>query len=167
MLFRSGATIGLVLLVNLVAAKATRFHVAASGPRLAWGTALAVLGGLFTLGVVLTGHRTDGLQGRPPVDYETVWRLVQGGGCLLAIGLAVAARRSPQRVVAIVLAAAAVAVGVPAVMSLVGGDGWRMSEPGLRIMWQLLQSSGAALVTLAGLVMVFGQRGGKIGRAHV
>jgi hypothetical protein len=77
--FPGGATIGLVLLVNLVAAKITRFQVAARGRRLAWGTAVALLGGLLTLFVVLTGHRTDGLQGRPPVEYDTVWRLVQAG----------------------------------------------------------------------------------------
>jgi ABC-type transport system involved in cytochrome c biogenesis permease subunit len=160
--FPGGAAIGLVLLVNLVAAKATRFHVAARGPRLVWGTVLTLLGAVVTLGVVLTGHRTDGLQGRPPVDYDTVWRLVQAGGGLLAAGLAAAAIRSRQRIVTFVLWTAAAAVGVPAVLSIVGGESWRMNEPGLRIMWQLLQSSGAALIALAGLVMVFGQRGGNV-----
>ncbi|MFM9024724.1 MAG: cytochrome c biogenesis protein ResB [Planctomycetaceae bacterium] len=160
--FPGGATIGLVLLVNLVAAKATRFHGAARGPRLLWGTLLALLGGLITLGVVLTGHRADGLQGRPPVDYDTVWRLVQGCGFLLAGGLAAAAVRARHRLVALVLWTAAAAVGMPTVLSVVGGATWRMNEPGLRIMWQLLQSSGAALVALAGLVMVFGQRGGNV-----
>ncbi|MGB8853676.1 MAG: cytochrome C biogenesis protein, partial [Pirellulales bacterium] len=75
--FPGGATIGFVLLVNLIAAKVTRFHVAASGQRLVWGTLVSLLGGLLTLAVILTGHRTDGLQGRPPVDYDTVWRMVQ------------------------------------------------------------------------------------------
>ena len=88
--FPGGGTIGLVMLVNLIAAKVTRFHVAAHGGRLLWGTAVTLLGGLLTLAVILTGHRTDGLQGRPPVDYETVWRMVQGGGALLAAGLAFA-----------------------------------------------------------------------------
>ena len=37
-----------------------------------------------------------------------------------------------------------------------------MNEPGLRIMWQLMQSSVASLVLLAGLIMVFGARGGNV-----
>ena len=82
--FPGGGTIGLVLLLNLIAAKMTRFHVAAHGQRLVWGTVVAVFGGLLTLAVVLTGHRTDGLQGRPPLDYAIVWSLVQAGGVLLA-----------------------------------------------------------------------------------
>ncbi|NCX99639.1 MAG: cytochrome C biogenesis protein, partial [Planctomycetia bacterium] len=62
--FPGGATIGLVLLVNLIAAKITRFHVAAGGQRLVWGTVVSLLGLLLTLAVILGGHRADGLQGR-------------------------------------------------------------------------------------------------------
>jgi ABC-type transport system involved in cytochrome c biogenesis permease subunit len=160
--FPGGATIGFVLLLNLVAAKVTRFHVSARGPRLFWGTVVAAAGGLLTLGVILTGHRTDGLQGRPPVDYDTVWRLVQVGGAALAAGLAAAAWGSQRRLVAGSLWAAAAAVGGVVVLTLVGGEAWRMNDPGLRIMWQLIQSSGASLVLLAGLVMVFGVRGGNV-----
>ena len=160
--FPGGAAIGVVLLVNLIAAKVTRFHVAARGQRLLWGTAVAAAGGLLTLGVILTGHRTDGLQGRPPVDYDTVWWLVQAGGAAAAAGLAAAAWGSRRRLVAGCLWAAAAAVGVLVALTIFGGESWRMNDPGLRIMWQLLQSSGAALVLLAGLVMVFGVRGGNV-----
>ncbi|MFM8952421.1 MAG: cytochrome c biogenesis protein ResB [Planctomycetaceae bacterium] len=160
--FPGGATIGFVLLVNLIAAKVTRFHVAASGQRLVWGTLVSLLGGLLTLAVILTGHRTDGLQGRPPVDYDTVWRMVQAGSALLAVGLGVAAWRAERRLVRGVLGATAAIVGGLAIATLVGGADWRMNEPGLRIMWQLIQSSVASLVLLAGLVMVFGVRGGNV-----
>jgi ABC-type transport system involved in cytochrome c biogenesis permease subunit len=160
--FPGGATIGFVLLVNLIAAKVTRFHVAASGQRLVWGTLVSLLGGLLTLAVILTGHRTDGLQGRPPVDYDTVWRMVQAGSALLAVGLGAAAWRAERRLVRGVLGATAAIVGGLAVATLVGGSDWRMNEPGLRIMWQLIQSSVASLVLLAGLVMVFGVRGGNV-----
>ncbi len=160
--FPGGATIGLVMLGNLIATKVTRFHVAARGGRLLWGTAVTLLGGLLTLAVILTGHRTDGLQGRPPVDYETVWRMVQMGGAMLAAGLAVAAWMSRRRLVAGSLWTAAAAVGCVVALALFGGESWRMNEPGLRIMWQLIQSSVAALVLLAGLVVVFGVRGGNV-----
>ena len=56
---------------------------------------------------------------------------------------------------------AAVAVAT-AVLTVAGGESWRMNDPGLRIMWQLIQSSAAALVLLAGLVLVFGARGGNV-----
>ena len=160
--FPGGATIGFVLLINLIAAKVTRFHVAASGQRLVWGTLVSLIGGLLTLAVILTGHRTDGLQGRPPVDYDTVWRMVQAGSVLLAVGLGAAAWRADRRLVRGVLGATAAIVGGLAIATLVGGADWRMNEPGLRIMWQLIQSSVASLVLLAGLVMVFGARGGNV-----
>jgi ABC-type transport system involved in cytochrome c biogenesis permease subunit len=160
--FPGGATIGLVLLLNLVAAKATRFHVAAHGRRLFLGSVISVLGGLLTAGVILTGHRADGLQGRPPVDYDTVWRMVQVGGGLLAAALAASAWQARRRMVAGTLWASAAALAAVVALTVVGGDAWRLNDPGLRIMWQLIQSSVAAVVLLAGLVMVFGPRGGNV-----
>jgi ABC-type transport system involved in cytochrome c biogenesis permease subunit len=160
--FPGGATIGLVMLVNLIAAKVTRFHVAAHGKRLLWGTIVSLVGGLVTAGVILTGHRSDGLQGRPPVDYETVWRMVQIGGAVLAGGLGTAAWLARRRLVAGTLWAATATVGALVLMTIAGGESWRMNEPGLRIMWQLIQSSVAAVVLLAGMVMVFGVRGGNV-----
>ncbi len=160
--FPGGATIGLVLLVNLIAAKITRFQVAAHGQRLITGTLIALVGAGLTLAVILTGHRTDGLQGRPPIDYQTVWRLVQAGGLFGALGLAWGAFVSRQRMVQAILAGTAAVVATVTVLTFVGGDAWRMNDPGLRIMWQLIQSSVAALVLLVGLVLVFGARGGNV-----
>ncbi len=160
--FPGGATIGLVMLVNLIAAKITRFHVAAQGKRLLAGTLITLVGAALTLAVILTGHRTDGLQGRPPIDYQTVWRLVQAGGLFGALGLTWGAFVSRQRMVQAILAGTAAVVATVTVLTFVGGDAWRMNDPGLRIMWQLIQSSAAALVLLAGLVLVFGARGGNV-----
>ena len=162
--FPGGATIGLVLLVNLIAAKLTRFHVHATGSRLLAGSFVSLIGVLLTLLVILSGHYADGLQGRPPVDYATVWRLVQASAVMLTAGLcwAAIAGRNLSRLIRVVLWLAMAAVGALAAITLFGGEGWRMSEPGLRIMWQLIQSSVAALILLAGMVMVFGSRGGNV-----
>ncbi|MFM7412065.1 MAG: cytochrome c biogenesis protein ResB, partial [Planctomycetota bacterium] len=160
--FPGGAAIGLVLLANLIAAKATRFQVAAHGKRLLWGAVVSLIGGLLTAGVILTGHRSDGLQGRPPVDYDAVWQLVQVGAATLAGGLGAAAWQARRRLVSGTLGVASIILGVVVAATLVGGESWRMNDPGLRIMWQLIQSSVAAVVLLAGLVMVFGARGGNV-----
>ena len=161
--FPGGATIGFVMLVNLIAAKATRFHIASKGSRLLWGTVVSVVGGLLALLVIFTGHQTDGLQGKPPIEYGTVWRLMQIGSAIAAVGLAaVACTGKYRRLVRISLAVAALSAGGAAVGMLFGGESWRMNEPGLRIMWQLMQSSVASLVLLAGLIMVFGARGGNV-----
>jgi len=161
--FPGGATIGFILLVNLIAAKATRFHIASKGSRLLWGTVVSVVGGLLALLVILTGHQTDGLQGKPPIAYETVWQLMQIGSAVAAVGLAaVALTGKRRRLVRISLAIAALSAGCAAIGMLFGGESWRMNEPGLRIMWQLMQSSVASLVLLTGLIMVFGARGGNV-----
>lgn len=160
--FPGGATIGLVLLVNLVAAKATRFSVMARGPRLVEGALVTVLGAALTAAVILAGHDADGLQGSPPFAYSVVWRLVQLGGVIAAICLGLAARRSRQRLVQWLLGGAAAVMAAVVMLTLLGGDAWRMNDPGLRIMWQLMQSSGAAVVLLAGLMLVFGSRGGNV-----
>ena len=160
--FPGGATIGLVLLVNLIAAKVTRFQVAASGPRLLWGLLVSSLGAMLVLAVILTGHHSDGLQGRPPVDYATVWWLVQAGGVLITVGLGGAAWSTRRSLVRTSLLLTALIVGTLTALAIGGGPSWRMGDPGLRIMWQLIQSSAAAGVLLAGLVMVFGVRGGNV-----
>ena len=160
--FPGGATIGLVMLINLIAAKVTRFHIAAKGSRLLWGTAVSLVGGLLALLVIFTGHQTDGLQGKPPISYETVWRLLQIGSVAGTAGLAAAAWRAKRKLVRLGLAVTAASCAVAAAGMLFGGEAWRMNDPGLRIMWQLIQSSVASLVLLAGLVMVFGVRGGNV-----
>ncbi len=90
--FPGGATIGLVLLINLIAAKVTRFHVTARGQRLVWGTLVSLLGGLITVAVILGGHQADGLQGRPP--STTTW---SGGSCRRAEPCWPRGSRSPRR----------------------------------------------------------------------
>ncbi len=48
------------------------------------------------------------------------------------------------------------------VFLIFGGEQVRLDDPGLRIVWQLFQSSIASMVVLAGLWIVFGNRGGNV-----
>jgi ABC-type transport system involved in cytochrome c biogenesis permease subunit len=162
--FPGGATIGVILLFNLIAAKITRFHIAAKGNRLVWGLIVSLVGVALTTGVLMSGHLADGLQGKPPVDYDSVWRLLQ----LTSVGITVAlvatafANKNQRKLTSIVLITSSVLMAILTGLILFGGESFRMSEPGLRIMWQLIQSSVAGGVLLVGLILVFGTRGGNV-----
>jgi hypothetical protein len=43
-----------------------------------------------------------------------------------------------------------------------GGNSARLNDPGMPIVWQLLQAGIASSVCLVGLIMVFGIRGGNV-----
>lgn len=162
--FPGGATIGLILMVNLVAAKLTRFHVAAKGTKLVVGTLVSLLGAGIVVAVIIAGNATEGLQGKPPISYESLWYLLKGGIYLLAVGAVVAAmlRRDLPSLARISLWVIASLMVCLSAFLLFSGESVRLDDPGLRIVWQLLQSSVAAMVVLVGLWMVFGNRGGNV-----
>ena len=162
--FVGGATIGAILLVNLIAAKVTRFHIAAKGSRLIWGIVVSLVGVALTGGVLMSGHLADGLQGKPLVDYDTVWRLLQltSMGITIALVFTTIANKNQRKLTFIVLSVSSTLMAILTGMVLFGGDAFRMNESGLRIMWQLMQSSVAGGVLLVGLIMVFGTRGGNV-----
>lgn len=161
--FPGGATIGLILLVNLICAKATRFSVFAKGGKLAAGIALSLVGTALIVAVIIGGHAANGLQGQPPISYDTLWMLLKGGCVVLTLALIVYAFVGKMPLVARVLIGLTTLIAlVLSIMLLTGGESVRLDDPGLRIVWQLLQASIASLVALAGLWMVFGQRGGNV-----
>ena len=86
--FPGGALIGMLLMLNLVAAKVTRFRVNAKGGRLVGGLACMALGTIVAALIITSGHSASGLQGTPPFSYPTLWRMVQtalGIGCAAAV----------------------------------------------------------------------------------
>ena len=162
--FPGGATIGVIMLVNLITAKATRFSVHAKGAKLAIGTVVSLIGaGIITL-VIISGHAADGLQGAPPISYDALWSVLRGGFALATVVLtayALQARKMPK------LTRILSGVGVTILLSLtlvmiIGGSSARLNDPGMRIVWQLLQAGIASSVCLVGLIMVFGVRGGNV-----
>lgn len=158
-----GATIGLILLVNLIAAKVTRFSVSAKGTRLVAGSLVTLLGAGLITAVIMSGHAADGLQGKPPVSYEALWGILKGGFAVLTLALAaylILGKMPPLNRIFLGVATA-ISVMLTAAI-LLGGEAVRLDDPGLRIVWQLVQASIASCVTLAGLWMVFGKRGGNV-----
>ncbi|MEO1618890.1 MAG: cytochrome c biogenesis protein CcsA [Planctomycetota bacterium] len=155
-----GAMIGFLLMVNLIASKATRFKVSASGGRLVAG-ALFLLLGFAVAGLIITsGHSSDGLQGAPPFSYDMLWRGVQGVSFLGAIGLIAASVNAKHRALRILgYGTAAVLAGL-VFYSLMSG--FRIGDPGLRIVWQLAKGLGAGVIMLLGCQLMFGRQGGNL-----
>jgi ABC-type transport system involved in cytochrome c biogenesis permease subunit len=162
--FPGGAAIGLALLINLIAAKTTRFSLQARGLRFWSGVLISLLGTGLVTAVITAGHTADGLQGQPPISYDQLWTALKLGLVFLtfaAAGYAVWAKHLPG------LAKWVLWLGVAslAVVSLglhLGGQSVRLDDPGLRIVWQLLQASIASCVVLVGMVLLFGKRGGNM-----
>ncbi len=162
--FPGGATIGLVLLVNLIAAKTTRFKVHAQGLRMWGGLLISALGGALVTTVIVSGHAANGLQGKPPISYDTLWNWLKAGFVVISLamtGYATFSRKLPPlaRVLSWVFAVGAIAVSTTL---LLGGESVRLDDPGLRIVWQLSQASIASIVLLIGLWCLFDKRGGNV-----
>lgn len=156
-----GALIGLALLVNLIAAKATRFTIFVRGTKLAGGIAVSALGAVLVTLVILTGHASNGLQGKPPISYEQLWSLIRIGMLVIGIATAIYALRSsgPALYKTPIWGFAAICCALAISTSL---SNMRLDDPGLRIVWQLAQATVASCVVLAGCMLLFGRRGGNV-----
>lgn len=159
-----GAMIGLILLVNLVAAKMTRFHMTARGSRFVLGMILTLIGFVLVALIVFGAHLGDGLQGEPPFSYDQIWM-----GCLLSlwglsIGLGVWRFAYPpkQSILRHTLFAVFIALLSTALLVALTGEKYRIPDPGLRIVWQLSKSLIVSAVMLVGLILLFGARGGNV-----
>ncbi|QDV46888.1 Cytochrome c biogenesis protein CcsA [Stieleria neptunia] len=158
--FPGGALIGVLLMMNLIASKATRFRVSASGGRLAAGIVF-ILAGFVVAGLIIaSGHSSDGLQGAPPISYESLWTVVQGIGVAAAIGLTAVSTNVKHRSLRVTgYITAALVAGVIAYTFFSGA---RIGDPGLRIVWQLTKGLGAGVILLVGCLLIFGRQGGNL-----
>ncbi|MFN9604976.1 MAG: hypothetical protein ACK6A7_16220 [Planctomycetota bacterium] len=159
-----GAMVGWILLINLIAAKVTRFPMVAKGKQFVAGLALTLVGfGLIAL-IVMGAHLGDGLQGEPPFSYSAIWNgcIAALWGLILGLGawsIWIPPKRSILRTVLWVFFAIFLAVGLLLAFT---GDAYRIPDPGLRIVWQLAKSALVSGVLLAGLILLFGHRGGNV-----
>lgn len=161
--FPGGATIGFVLLINLIAAKTTRFSIQAKGTRFILGLVVSLIGAGLITAVIVGGHAASGLQGRPPIEYDTLWGWLKGGFVIVTMALVgYAVMGKMPRFSRILVGVGAVVSFILSAMLLAGGESVRLDDPGLRIVWQLLQASIASCVALAGLWILFGKRGGNV-----
>ncbi len=158
--FPGGALIGLLLMINLVVAKTTRFKMQASGGKMLGGIGFMAAGAGVAGLIIASGHSSDGLQGTPPISYDALWGLILGALAMVAIGLPWGAVRVRATVPRVCLILAAVALGGFVLYSLSTGS--RIGDPGLRIVWQLTKGLGAGLILLVGCLLLFGKQGGNV-----
>lgn len=160
--YPGGALIGLLLMINLIAAKVTRFRVQARGGRLLAGLIFLAIGVGIAAIVVFLGHSDDGLQGTPPqwLGYERLWALIMGTMAIAAVACGVAASSSRSIVVRRMGYITAALLGVSVIAAIT--TGFRIDDPGLRIIWQLAKGLGAGLVMLIGCQLAFGKQGGNV-----
>ena len=162
--FPGGATIGLIMLINLIAAKVTRFSVHAKGAKLAIGVVVSLIGAAIITVVIIGGHAADGLQGAPPISYDALWSVLRGGfalGTVVLTAYVLQSRDMPKLTRILSWTSVAILLALTLIM-IFGGGAARLNDPGMRIVWQLLQAGIASAVCLVGLVMVFGVRGGNV-----
>lgn len=158
--FPGGAAIGFMLLVNLVAAKLTRFHVRAKGGRLLAGLAMFLFGCLLCYFVVASGHSSDGVQGEPPVKYQTLWSGMVAGMAVLWITAIYKAFTANRKGWKYIWGSVALTFGALGLAALTGY--FEMSVSSLRITWQLIQGTVVGLVMLVGSVLMFEKQGGNL-----
>lgn len=158
--FIGGAMIGVLLMVNLVAAKITRFKIHSSGGRLAAGIGFILAGFGVAWLIIRSGHSSDGLQGNPPIEYDQFWSVILAGLATLGLGSVFAAVR-PQRSFfrGALLVSAASLLGFVLFSYF---NEWRIGDSGLRIVWQLTKGIGAGLILLVGCRLIFDKQGGNV-----
>ena len=166
--FPGGFTIGGLMALNLLTAHGLRFKIQAKGVRLGIGLAVIAAGCLFLWIVISAGSGSAGVQAATPIDWKTVWRLFLIGIGATCVGIAVAiGRLGPQRkmerrvlgIVGTMLLALLAFLLFKIDVNSINSDSMRSA---VRILWQVIEAGAAALVLLAGCILVFRKRAGIV-----
>ncbi len=164
--FPKGWTVGVVMALNLLAAHLIRFKVQGKGFAAISGSVLLGIGGLLTAWVINEGSNKDGLSSTGSFGAVEIWNmflisLVVIGVIVGYVGARLKSPIWPGRVfcwlIAIGFAATAAAL-------FAGIDETTVKEnySGMRILWQLIKATLAAMVLLAGCSLLFKKRAGVV-----
>jgi ABC-type transport system involved in cytochrome c biogenesis permease subunit len=159
--FPKGWVIGIAMMLNLLAAHAVRFKVQAKGSRLFAGCGILALGCLLTALIIISGSVSDGLQAKPLISYTALKWLLQStlfgltGVCIY--GAFAADRDHAEQRWLFGLIASVLALGSVFVFKWDAED-----EAAMRILYQLVKSTFAAVILLAGCIVVFKKRAGIV-----
>jgi ABC-type transport system involved in cytochrome c biogenesis permease subunit len=168
--FPGGRLIGTLMFLNLVAAHGIRFKAQAKGNQLWAGLGVIGLGMLTTWLVVVSGSSADGLQSKSWVEWTTLWTWFKVGLTMLWAAAvyevtrmgtreSTAARvRTPGLFLASAIGTTAFGIG----LAWLWIWGNALDDSSMRILWQLVKATFAAVVMLIGCMMVFKKRAGIV-----
>ena len=164
--FLGGKTLGLCLLLNLAAAHAIRFKIAAEGKRLYAGIAAIVAGLVVTYLVIRAGMGQSVESELSPEFCDILWQCFRGALAVLTVAGAYALTfwNAPAKTKLIewrVLLVVDVLLAILIVWLLANPDA-RVDNSGIRILWQLSKATAAAIILLVGCVLVFRKRAGIV-----
>jgi ABC-type transport system involved in cytochrome c biogenesis permease subunit len=161
--FPGGATLGWLLIANLLAAHSLRFKIRAQGTRLFAGLVTLLAAGLLTWLVIRTGVTSVEATRAQLVSSDTLWTILK-----LALGTLVAAACYPlvamprgQWLARLGCGLFALAGGGLLVWLLSNPHG-RLDDSGMRILWQLIKGTSVGLVLLAASELLFHRRAGIV-----
>lgn len=165
--FPGGKMIGFTMAINLLTAHLVRFKVQAKGNALFLGTLLLFVGGLFVYLVVSGGGLNQQTQSGQETNWSTVWlffKLILLVLTLTGLGaVAYFAQQGHYRSALFWILSLPVLLSAGIVFwVLLSGEEAYLGDAGMRILWQLMLAEGAALVCLAGCLLVFKRRGGVV-----
>ncbi len=167
--FPGGATVGILMALNLFAAHLVRFKTLGKGQAALIGWGIMGVGGLLTLLVVLAGNLTS-LQDTPLIGWGWMW-----AGMLILLAITCAAswcgaayvlmsgtQNDVRLATALGLSGLAVVTSALLGYAVMYPEQARLAESSLRILWQQTQGLIAGAVVLGGAWFVFRQRAGVV-----
>ncbi len=160
----SGVTLLVLMLLNLTAAHMLRFRLQATGARRITGIIAALLAAVLTWTIIFNGQDASGFQNEPPISFDKMWILLQlavlAVACAAGFGFFTIDRN--RRVERTLLAISAVVCGGLLVVSLLLGEQAFIGDSAMRILWQLAQSTIAAVVSLVACMLLFKRKAGIV-----
>jgi ABC-type transport system involved in cytochrome c biogenesis permease subunit len=162
--FPGGKLIGLFLLINLTAAHAVRFKVAAEGRRLSIGLATIAAGLVITYLVIQSGMNDAVESELSPAFCDLLWQFFRGLLAVVTLAGAYAVMFLRHRMRSFEWAVLLVVNILLALLTvwLLANPEARLDNSGLRILWQLFKGTAAGIVLLAGCILVFRKRAGIV-----
>lgn len=160
----SGLSVLVLMLMNLSAAHLLRFRLQAKGKQLLIGLLATGFATFLTWAIIFSGQGGDGLQSSPPLSWQQLWITMQMGVLLLGLGCiyACVTMGKDRKIERIMLGiSAATLIAVFGGTMLLGEDAF-IGDSAMRILWQLIQATVAALVAYAACVILFRRKAGIV-----
>jgi ABC-type transport system involved in cytochrome c biogenesis permease subunit len=162
--FPGGKLIGSLLMLNLLAAHAVKFRLAASRHRLAAGLVVIGLGMIATYLAIRSGMNDTIESELSPFFCNVLWLVLRVAlGVIALVGayaLVLNYRRIRRTEWLLLLAVDATLCALAAWLFL--HPDVRLDDSGLRILWQLVKGLAAGLILLVGCALAFRKRAGIV-----